>query len=181
MVRRGERGSMPTSRAGTSNSRAFTLIELVVVLFIVALLAALVMPRIGTFLSHGDTNKAIRQIRGMVRYLAGMSVSTRTSYLLYYDLKEGTCWVGRPNEAGEIIKEQEMLTRPLHLPSGVRFTDLSTPRGVQKEGVAYTEFFPTGWVEETLIHLEGGSVVTIKLLPLTGEVKVYEGYVEEGG
>jgi hypothetical protein len=117
----------------------------------------------------------------MVRYLAGMSVSTRAPYRLYYDLKEGVCWVGRPNKEGEIIKEQEMLTRPLHLPSGVRFMDLSTPRGVQKEGVAYTEFFPTGWVEETLIHLEGGSVVTVKLLPLSGEVKVYEGYVEEGG
>ncbi|MCJ7547141.1 MAG: prepilin-type cleavage/methylation domain-containing protein, partial [Deltaproteobacteria bacterium] len=68
--------------------------------------------------------------------------------------------------------------RPLHLPYGVRFKDLSTPRGVQTEGVAYTEFFPTGWVEDTLIHLEGDSIVTVRLLPLTGEVKVYEGYVE---
>ena len=169
---------MPTSKAGISNSRAFTLIELVVVLCIVALLVSLVMPRIGRFLSHGDTNKAIRQMRAMVRYLSGMSVSTRAPYRLYYDLKEGTCWVGRPNAEGEIIKEQEMLTRPLHLPNGVRFKDLSTPRGVHKEGVAYTEFFPTGWVEDTLIHLEGDSVVTVRLLPLTGEVKVYEGYVE---
>jgi prepilin-type N-terminal cleavage/methylation domain-containing protein len=170
---------MPTSRAGTSNSRAFTLIELLVVLFIVVLMASLVIPRISLFLSHGDTNKAIRQMRAMVRYLAGMSVSTKATYRLYYDLKEGTCWVGRPNEQGEIVKEQEMMTRPLHLPAGVRFKDLSTPRGVQNEGVAYTEFFPTGWVEDTLIHLEGNSVVTVRLLPLTGEVKVYDGYVEE--
>ena len=169
---------MPISRAGTSTSKAFTLIELVVVLFIVALLASLVTPRIGTFLSQGDTDKAIRQLRGLVRYLTGMSVSTKSSYRLYYDLKEGTCWVGRPNEEGEIIKEEEMLTRPLHLPAGVKFKDLSTPRGVQKEGVAYTEFFPTGWVEDTLIHLEGSSITTVRLLPLTGEVKVYEGYVE---
>jgi len=169
---------MPTSRAGTSNSRAFTLIELVVVLFIVALLSSLVIPRIGRFLSHGDTNKAVRQMRAMVRYLSGMSIATRAPYYLYYDLKEGTCWVGRPNAEGEIVKEQEMLTRPLHLPYGVRFKDVSTPRGVQKEGVAFTEFSPTGWVEDTLIHLEGDSVVTLRLLPLTGEVKVYEGYVE---
>jgi prepilin-type N-terminal cleavage/methylation domain-containing protein len=170
---------MPISRAGAWNSKGFTLIELVVVLFIVALLAALVMPRIGTFLSHGDTNKAIRQIRGMVRYLAGMSVSTRTQYQLQYDLDQGTCWVSRQNADGEFIEEKEILTRPLHLPSGVRFKDISTPRGVQREGVAYTAFSPTGWVEETLIHVEGGSAVTIKLLPLTGDVKVYEGYVEE--
>jgi prepilin-type N-terminal cleavage/methylation domain-containing protein len=178
IMRRVEKGSMPTSRAGTSNNRAFTLIELVVVIFIMALLASLVIPRIERFLSHGDTNKAIRQMRAMVRYLAGMSIATRSSYLLYYDLKEGTCWVGRPNAEGEIIKEQEMLTRPLHLPYGVKFKDLSTPRGFQKEGVAYTEFFPSGWVEDTLIHLEGDSIVTVRLLPLTGEVKVYEGYVE---
>lgn len=171
---------MPMSRTGTwKNKRAFTLLELVVVLFIVTLFATLVIPRLGTFLSHGDTNKAIRQIRGMVRYLAGMSAATRTQYRLHYDLDEGVCWVGRPNEEGEFIEEKEVLTRPLHLPSGVSFTDVNTPRGVSREGVAYTDFFPTGWVEETFIHVEGASAVTLKLLSLTGEIKVYEGYVTE--
>jgi prepilin-type N-terminal cleavage/methylation domain-containing protein len=168
------------SRTGIWKNRgAFTLLELVVVLFIVALFASLVVPRIGAFLSHGDTNKAIRQIRGLVRYLAGMSASTRTPYRLHYDLDEGRCWVSRHGEDGEFTEEQEMLTRPLHLPQGVRFQDISTPRGVYTEGEAYTDFFPTGWVEDTLIHIEGGSLVTLKLLHLTGDVKVYEGYVTE--
>jgi prepilin-type N-terminal cleavage/methylation domain-containing protein len=171
---------MPMLRTGTrKNRRAFTLLELVVVLFIVALFATLVMPRLGAFLSHGDTNKAVRQIRGIVRYLAGMSASTRTPYRLHYDLDQGLCWVSRLNEEGEFTEEQEILTRPLRLPKGVRFKDISTPRGEQREGVAYTNIFPTGWVEETLIHLEGGAAVTLKLLSLTGEVKVYEGYVME--
>jgi len=171
---------MPTSRVGIWKSRqAFTLLELLVVLFIVVLVGSLVIPRLGAFLSHGDTNKAVRQIRGVVRYLAGMSASTRAPYRLHYDLDTGRCWVGRPTEEGEFIEEKEALTRPLHLPSGVRFKDISTPRGEQREGVAYTDFSPTGWVEETLIHLEGGSAVTLKLLSLAGDVKVYEGYVTE--
>ena len=171
---------MPTSRIGTwKKSKAFTLLELLVVLFIVVLVGSLVIPRLGAYLSYGDTNKAIRQIRGMVRYLAGIAASTRATYRLHYDLNTGRCWVGRPNEEGEFIEEKEALTRPLHLPSGVRFKDISTPRGEHREGVAYTDFFPTGWVEETLIHLEGGSAVTLKFLSLTGEVKVYEGYVTE--
>ncbi len=176
----GGRGSMPMSRIGTwKNRKGFTLLELVVVLFIVALFATLVIPRIGAFLSHGDTNKAIRQIRGLVRYLTGMSASTRTPYRLHYDLDEGRCWVSRQGEEGEFIEEQEILIRPLHLPKGVRFQEISTPRGVYKEGEAYTDFFPTGWVEDTLIHMEGSSIVTLKLLYLTGDVKVYEGYVTE--
>ncbi len=170
---------MPTLRTGSWNSRAFTLIELAVVLFIAALFVTLVVPRIPVFLSHGDTNKAIRQIRGLVRYLAGMSASTRSHYRLHYDLSEGMCWVSRQNEEGEFIEEREVLTRPLRLPPGVSFRDVVTPRGEYREGVPYTEFSPTGWVEETLIHLEGGDVVTVKLLPLTGEVAVYEGYVTE--
>jgi prepilin-type N-terminal cleavage/methylation domain-containing protein len=171
---------MPMSRTGIwENRSAFTLLELVVVLFIVALFATLVIPRIGAFLSHGDTNKAIRQIRGAVRYLTGMSASTRTTYRLHYDLDEGRCWVSRQGEAGEFTEEHEVLTRPLHLPKGVRFQDVTTPRGVYKEGEAYTDFFPTGWVEDTLIHVEGSSLVTLKLLHLTGDVKVYEGYVTE--
>jgi prepilin-type N-terminal cleavage/methylation domain-containing protein len=170
---------MPTSRIGISNKRAFTLIELVVVLFIVALVASLVIPRIGAFISHGDTNKAIRQIRGMVRYLAGMSAVSGVSYQLHYDLDQGVCWVGRPTGEGEVVEERQVLTRPLHLPSGVSFKEISTPRGDYKEGVAYTEFSPTGWVEETFIHLVGGSEVTLRLLSLAGDIKVYEGYVTE--
>ena len=171
---------MPMSKTGTWNKRqAFTLLELVVVLFIVALFATLVIPRLGAFLSHGDTNKAVRQIRGLVRYLVGMSASTRTPYRLHYDLDEGRCWVSRQGTEGEFVEEQETLTRPLHLPQGVRFQDIDTPRGVYAEGEAYTDFFPSGWVEDTLIHVEGNSLVTLKLLPLTGDIKVYDGYVTE--
>ena len=171
---------MPILKTGTwKNRSAFTLIELIVVLFIVALFATLVIPRLGAFLSHGDTNKAIRQIRGLVRYLTGMAASTRTPYRLHYDLDEGRCWVSRQGVEGEFTEEQEILTRPLLLPKGVRFQDICTPRGVYKEGKAYTDFSPTGWVEDTLIHVEGSSIVTLKLQPLTGEIKVYDGYITE--
>jgi general secretion pathway protein H len=170
---------MPTSRAGTWNSRGFTLIELIVVMFIIAVLAGLVTPRLQAMLSHGDTTKATRQIRGVVRYVTGMAASTARMYRLHYDLDQQTCWVGRPNSEGLIVKEEEILTRTLHLPPGVRIQDVSTPRGVANEGVAYTDFFPDGWVEETIIHLVGGQTVTIKLLPVIGEVKIYDGYVVE--
>lgn len=171
---------MPMLRIGISREhKAFTLLELVVVLFILTLFATIAIPRLQVFISHGDTNKAIRQIRGVARYLAGMSASTRSSYRLNYDLSQGECWVSRQNQEGEFIVEKEILTRPFNLPPGVILKDVITPRGVQKEGAAYTEFSPNGWVEETLIHLEGSNVVTVKLLPLSGEVKVYDGYVTE--
>jgi prepilin-type N-terminal cleavage/methylation domain-containing protein len=171
---------MPISRTGIwRRNNAFTLLELVVVLFLVALFATIAIPRIHLFISRGDTNKAIRQIRGVVRYLTGMSASTRVRYRLNYNLVEGVCWVSCQNEQGEFIEEKEILTRPLHLPPGVIFKDIVTPRGMQKEGVAYTEFSPNGWVEQTLLHLEGSTIVTAKLLALTGEVKVYDGYVTE--
>ncbi len=171
---------MPILQAGNWKSRrGFTLIELVVVLFIVALVAGLVIPRLGLFISHGDTQKAVRQMRGLVRYLSGLAITTKTEYRLYYDLKKGVCWAAHRDEQGEFIPEQESLIRPLHLPPGVRFQDIITPRGEHREGVAYTDFFPSGGVEWTLIHLEGDSRITLRLLPLTGELKVYEGYVSE--
>ena len=178
MVRTGAKGSMPTSRTGTW-IKAFTLLELVVVLFLLALFATLTVPRLQAFLSAGNTDKAIRQIRSLALYLSQMAVSRRAVYRLNYDLKEGRCWVSRRSEQGEFIEEREMLSRPVYLPHGVRFIDVITPRGMQKEGTAYTEFFPTGWVERTLIHLEGNYRATLKLLPLIGEVRVYEGYVTE--
>lgn len=169
---------MRTSRAGTSIRSGFTLIELVVVLFIVALLASLVMPRLGAFLSHGDTNKAIRQLRGVVRYLTGLAATSKGTYRIYYDIAAGSCWVGKVTEGEQVERDNGFLTRQFRLPPGVRFAEVITPRGVYKEGVAYTEFSPTGWVEETLIQLEGDARVTLRLLPLSGEVRVYEGFVE---
>jgi len=174
---------MPTLRTGTwREHRAFTLLELVVVLFLITLFTTIAIPRIQLFVSHGDTNKAIRQIRGTARYLAGMSSSTRIRYRLNYDLSQGICWVTRENDQGDFTEEKEVLTRLLKLPQGVTFKDVITPRGVHMEGTAYTEFFPTGWIEDTMIHLEGKDMISLELLPLTGEVRVYDGYVkkEEG-
>jgi prepilin-type N-terminal cleavage/methylation domain-containing protein len=161
---------MPMSRTGTwKNRSAFTLIELVVVLFIVALFAALVIPRLGAFLSHGDTNKAIRQIRGLARYLTGMSASTRTPYRLHYDLDEERCWVSRSGVAGEFIEEQETLVRPLRLPNGVRFQEISTPRGVSKEGVYTVVFYATDdGVPNLIAQLD--VVITVGDVPTPSEL-----------
>ena len=176
----GARGSTPMLKTGTwRKNRAFTLLELVIVLFIITLFATIAIPRIQVFISHGDTNKAVRQIRGVARYLAGLACSTRVHYHLNYDLSKGTSWVTRRDGGGDFTEHTGALTRSFTLPPGVTFRDVITPRGIHTEGTAYTEFFPTGWIEDTMIHLEGDDVISLKILPITGEIKVYEGYVKE--
>jgi len=154
-------------------------LELVIVLFVIALISAIAIPRLQPFLHHGDTSKAVRQIRGLVRYVAGLSLSTRVQYRVTYDFAEGTCRVGRRVGEDDYAEERDAMARGITLPPGVTFKDVMTPRGTQKEGTAYTEFYPTGWVDNTMIHLQGDDEISIKLLPLTGEVKVYDGYVVE--
>ena len=171
---------MPTLRAGTSTKTdGFTLLELAVVLFIIALISAIAIPRLQPFLQHGDTNKAVRQIRGLVRYVAGASLSTRMQYRISYDFSERTCHVTRQNSEGDYVEERDAMGRRITLPPGVIFKDVMTPRGTQKEGTAYTDFYPNGWIEYTMIHVQGFDELSVKLVPLTGEVKVYEGYVVE--
>jgi prepilin-type N-terminal cleavage/methylation domain-containing protein len=167
-------------RVGISKrNNGFTLLELVVVLFIIALFSTIAIPRLQFFISYGDTDKAARQIQGMVRYLVGLATAHRDTYRLNYDFRDGVCWVTRSANEGDYVEEKEVLLRPVHLPDGVRFYDIVTPRGIIKEGTAYTQFGPTGWIESTMIHLEGRNVISMKLLPLTGEIRVFEGYVRE--
>jgi hypothetical protein len=49
-----------------------------------------------------------------------------------------------------------------------------------KEGQAYTQFFPTGLVDRTIIHLraDDGAQLSVLIHPLSGRVTIEPGYRE---
>jgi len=65
------------------------------------------------------------------------------------------------------------------LKGDVRFKDLQLPgRGKFSAGQVTTLIHPSGWVEETIIHLEDGAgeMLTLRVSPLTGITEVFDGY-----
>jgi general secretion pathway protein H len=183
---------MKTWRAGTSSRKrfkqfpseppsGFTLIELILVLFIVGLLFAAVFPKVSG-LGRGDLKLSSRHLIRTVQLILDRSTSTKRLYRLHYDLDNQQYWASVLQEDGEFVPVDPTVLTRVTLSKPIRIEDVTTLRqGKVTEGEAYTQFYPTGMVEKTLLHLTKGDEdqVTLIVQPLTGRVKVMEGYIEE--
>jgi general secretion pathway protein H len=160
--------------------RGFTLIELSVVLLILAAVLAFVTPRFRD-LTEYNIKTSSRRLAGTIRYLFNEASIRHIHYRLNYDLKEGEYWVTYLDETKEFKEDLSILSSRGRLPGAVRFEDIVTQHGGKVyEGETFTQFFPIGWVEETIIHLGDPRErhYSLLVMPLTGKVRIYDRYVE---
>jgi general secretion pathway protein H len=157
----------------------FTLLEITVVLFIIGLLLLLAYPKIQA-LTENSLQSASRRLVGTIQYLYHEAMATHQVRRLSYNLRDGAYQVQATNSTEASITPVS-IGGWVRLPQGVSFQDVVTLRqGKVTEGEAFTQFFPAGLVEKTVIHLtdQDQHVFTLDINPLSGRVKVYEGYIE---
>ncbi|MFB0507166.1 MAG: prepilin-type N-terminal cleavage/methylation domain-containing protein [Thermodesulfobacteriota bacterium] len=160
--------------------RGFTFIELSVVLLILAVLLAFVTPRFRE-LTEYEIKTSSRRLAGTIKYLFNEAAMRHLHYRLNYDLKKGEYWVTYLGEGREFKEDPSILSSRVRLPTNIHFEDIVTQhRGKVYEGETFTQFFPIGWVEETIIHLEDRRErhYSLLVMPLTGKVRIYDRYVE---
>ena len=163
-----------------SVERGFTLIEVSVFLLIVAVLLAFVTPRFRA-LTEYELKSSSRRLAGTIRYLFNEAVIRHNHYRLNYDLKKDEYWVTYLDEAKEFKEDPSILSSRVRLPGTIHFEDIVTQhRGKVYEGETFTQFFPNGWAEETIIHLGDTRErhYSLLVMPLTGKVRIYDRYVE---
>lgn len=167
---------MRISTAGRSNRDGFTLIELAVVMLLLALFSAFTLP-LASRIGRDDGAVTARRIAATVKYLFNEAALSGREHRLIFDHDRGRFSVRRVEEDAESV-ELERPTARLILPEGVAVTDIAVrERGFFASGTSAIHFFPTGYVEESLIHLNAsGRVVTLILHPLTGITEVAKGY-----
>ncbi len=139
----------------------FTLLELAVVVFIIAMLATLVFP---VFFASGDKVKAeARKTASLLRYLNDNAISTKSLYPLKFDLPEGVLsWEGPDGEKTEKLKTLTSLTL--------------TSKGIIKEGEVTVFFGPMGIQENLAVRLrDENRDMTVSLNSVSGRVKITEG------
>ena len=178
---------MPTWTAGISDGETsrtgFTLLELTVVLFIVGLLLTIAFPYLGN-VSGARLDATARRLAATVRYLSGEAALHNRPYRLNYDLDKHSYWVTTlvtTQDSAEFRNDLSPLSRPVQLPSSITFADVQAPGvGRVSAGRLYTHFQPQGYADPTVIHLrdQRSRVVTVLIPALTGEARIYEGYVD---
>jgi general secretion pathway protein H len=173
-----------TGRPGSkrnSRSAGFTLIELMVVIFILSMVALLVVPRL-PFAHERDLGTAARTLAGTLRYLENQAVATKQYYRLLVRILDGRMEVTRVLPENEEVAVTDPALANLALREGVEFADITTSRlGKISEGEAVVDFSPLGADEFLLFHLksqDGARFFTVALYPGSGRVEVSEGYQE---
>jgi len=170
---------MMKAGTGQGTSRGFTLIELMVVIFLIALFSALVIPRLPD-IDAGGPERGARRIAGTIKFLYNEAALTGKEHRLIFDLDANALRPRTLSASREVVAVKGMAEES-KLPSGVKLLDVAVA-GQEKvsSGVTTLAISPTGWLPQTIIHLESPDrqILTIRLLSYTGSAEVYEGYRE---
>lgn len=160
--------------------KGFTLLELLVVLMLISITAALIVPRLPATDSMNLKSSA-RTVASLLRYLGERSVGSKNIYRLRVNISDNSLKVTRKLANGDEVPPDDPLLARNALASGVVITDMQSPRlGTIKEGEVTIDFGAAGLAEFLTLHLNSakGESFTITGYPQGGKVKVLPGYQE---
>ncbi len=149
-----------------SSPRAFTLIELIVVIFIISLTAALVMPNLWDTGKRALRSEA-KRIGNTLRYVYDEAAGKKRVYSLKIDLSMNSWGF-----------ESERESRNFVMKDGVVFKDIIIPSlGEVSIGEVEMKFGPVGPEEPITLHLAKDDLeYTVTFSHLSGRAKIHEGY-----
>jgi general secretion pathway protein H len=142
-----------------SMQRGFTLLELIVVIFIISLLAAIVFPSFKGMEGRQISSDA-RMVASLMRYLNDSSTASKETLSLEFDLREGVLsWNGPEGKKKEKIRTL----------AGI---DLES-KGLIREGYVTIFFSPSGLQEYTEVLLRDEEKdMKIAFNPVSGRAKI---------
>lgn len=179
----------------------FTMFEILVVMGIIAVVAALIVPRLGGTIYNLKLRSAVRKTSAVLRYIRSVAVTSqqeqRVSFMLKEDPEEKDYYKynkvtrkSRDQHEGEFYKEDEegLQDSPEELKQEARKVELDarislswrdgTDMGWEEEGRYEIIFSPRGFASggEIRFALSGGKrAYILKIDPVTGRAKISTG------
>ena len=165
-------GPGPVSR-DAAGSAGFTLVEMIVVVFILGMLLFVSIPRFQQALMDDDIRSAARWIVSVKRLLSQQAADTGVTHILHLDTTAGLAWItmaGMPEEEMNRARDdakafgRDVSIREVLFPGG---------RGVTA-GAADIRFFGAGYSDKALIRLRDADdrEITIFIEPFLDEAGV---------
>jgi type II secretory pathway pseudopilin PulG len=158
-------------------STGFTILEIIIVLFLLVGLLGIILPRISLEENLGSVG---RRMVGTVRSLQSMAMTTQKTIRLYVDIDRGSYWPVILDGNQEKAPTDVAWATPLNLPSSIRFSDIFTTPGKQEAGRVYLSFYPTGRIDPTTLHLldARNNILAIAIEPITGAIRMSDERIE---
>lgn len=187
-------------RANGSNSRVFkrgfTLLELIMVVAILILIAALSIPALSRTFTSQKLDKAADQVRSQMNRARIKSMKTGEVHALFYELGGDTFRIAEFNSELQNILDQRSRRNEDQHQSNVDFGNDRLPRDVRFVGHAVEEdarasqtmsevnadtgqllpilFYPDGTAQDATLYIQNvkGDMVSVNLRGLTGSTSV---------
>ena len=156
-------------------SRAFTLIELTVVILIISLSLAIALPKITRssdprFLLRLSTNR----IASVLEYAYQQAASRRLTYFFNINTDNGTYWITKKDKDGLEVLRKEQLNLDGELPEGVSFSSIKLfGKNIISQEKAGIRLSPDGYADpaEIVLTCSSGEKMSITIDEYSGEVR----------
>ena len=153
-------------------SAGFTILEIIVVLFLLVGLLGIVLPRISLEENLGSIG---RQMVRTIRSLQDLSMAIQKPLRLYVDIDRGVYWLMiLDGDQEKVPIDHPIWATPLHLPAAVRISDMVVGQVIKGSGRVELFFYPTGRVDPITMHLvdKHNNLLAIAIEPVTGAIRM---------
>lgn len=172
-----------------TNSRAFTLLELILVVVILAASAALVLPQFGQVVARQRLRATACRLMSLCGRARAEASALALRYRLIFDLEEREYWVeresdplGNPNSFSPVPRSW---ARVRELPKGVEFEQIEFADDElagrrQESDELYVGFRPDGSADPVTIRLgsQAGDQISLQVEEATGRASICAGEQE---
>jgi general secretion pathway protein H len=143
------------------NPKGITLLELIIVMVIISIGAALMVPNIGGWLPGYRLRSATRDIVSTMRVAQMKAISNNLKYQISFDIGNNSYVLQYQNTAGTWINDGAVQTLPTEVQFNTTFGNAA-------------DFFPdaTSTDGNVILNNTKGTIKTIQLLGTTGRIKI---------
>jgi type II secretory pathway pseudopilin PulG len=159
------------------SSSGFTILEIIIVLFLLAGLLGIVLPRISL---EENLSSVGRRMVGTVRSLQSLAMSSQKTVRLYVDMDRGLYWPMILEGNQEKAPIDPTWATPLNLPATIRISDILLSQGKKESGRVDLSFYPTGRIDPMTMHMMDtkNNILAIAIEPVTGAIRMSDERIE---
>lgn len=159
------------------SARGFTLLEMILVLFVLVAMLGIVIPRINL---DPDLASTGRKFIGSLRTLQGIAMSTQKPVKLYLDLDQSRYWALTIDGNEEKSLPDAAWATPRLFPETIHLADAASGSVKRTAGRLDLMLYPNGRMDDAVLHLTDTShnVLAIVVESATGAIRTSDERIE---